>query len=68
MPKVDDHNDWTLLVAMEFALSGKTVLRFSRALNTCDDEDYPIGVSYVKKDGARRYMHVKIDRYINSVA
>lgn len=45
MPKVDDHNDWTLLVAMEFALSGKTVLRFSRALNTCDDEDYPIGVS-----------------------
>ncbi|XP_021960173.1 DBH-like monooxygenase protein 2 homolog [Folsomia candida] len=40
-PKLDDHQDWTLLCGME-AL-GKTYIKFSRLINTCDDEDYPIG-------------------------
>jgi len=39
-PKVDDHADWTLLNALES--NGKTYLRFSRLLNSCDEEDYPI--------------------------
>ncbi|XP_021952866.1 DBH-like monooxygenase protein 1 [Folsomia candida] len=42
-PKVDDHSDWRLLEAMELPSMGKTILKFSRLLDTCDDEDYLIG-------------------------
>ncbi|OXA47290.1 DBH-like monooxygenase protein 1 [Folsomia candida] len=42
-PRLDVHEDWRLLEAMELPSMGKTILKFSRLLNTCDDEDYPIG-------------------------
>lgn len=51
-PRLDVHEDWRLLEAMELPSMGKTILKFSRLLNTCDDEDYPIGVGdliYINK-------------------
>lgn len=44
-PKPDLHADWVLDGAIEAV--GKTFLKFSRLINTCNDEDYPIGVSWV---------------------
>jgi len=41
-PKVDDHEDWTLLEATE--AQGQTYLKFSRPINSCDPEDYAITV------------------------
>lgn len=43
-PKFDDHDDWTLHKAVELGSIGRTFLKFSRLINTCDEEDYPIGV------------------------
>ncbi len=44
MPLVDDHADWDLIDARTIG-ENKTYLKFSRLLNTCDQEqDYPIGV------------------------
>jgi len=43
MPKIDSHQDWTLIEAKENETT--TYLKFSRLVNTCDkDEDYPISV------------------------
>ncbi|XP_035704417.1 DBH-like monooxygenase protein 2 homolog isoform X2 [Folsomia candida] len=39
-PKIDDNQDWILLNSSE--TNGLTYLKFSRLLDTCDDEDYPI--------------------------
>lgn len=42
-PELDDRpGDWKLLNARE--TDGVTTLWFSRPINTCDDQDYPIGV------------------------
>ncbi|OXA47899.1 DBH-like monooxygenase protein 2 [Folsomia candida] len=41
-PKMDLHNDWILLEGVE--VGGKTTLKFSRLINSCDEEDYPIGI------------------------
>lgn len=43
-PVLDAKSDWELIYASEEVSENKTILRFSRLLNTCDDEDYPIGV------------------------
>ncbi|XP_021953168.2 DBH-like monooxygenase protein 1 [Folsomia candida] len=40
-PKIDAHLDWTVIQGVEEG--GKTVIKFSRPINSCDDEDYPIG-------------------------
>lgn len=39
-PELDDSQDWTLLAASESDTS--TMLTFSRSLDTCDPQDYPI--------------------------
>ncbi|XP_021961495.1 DBH-like monooxygenase protein 2 homolog [Folsomia candida] len=45
-PIQDTHSDWVLHEAREFKglLYNRTYLKFSRLLNTCDDQDYPIGM------------------------
>lgn len=43
-PKIDDNQDWILLNSSE--TNGLTYLKFSRLLDTCDDEDYPITVNF----------------------
>jgi len=40
---IDDHSDWILLAANETGTT--TYLKFSRLLETCDEQDYPITVS-----------------------
>ncbi|XP_035701345.1 DBH-like monooxygenase protein 2 homolog [Folsomia candida] len=40
-PKIDTHSDWKLIQGVE--QDGKTVIKFSRLINSCDEEDYPIG-------------------------
>jgi hypothetical protein len=44
MPKLDARQDWTLISASEHATTGKTYLKFTRLLNTCDEEDLAISV------------------------
>lgn len=44
MPEIDASQDWTLNDAWESATH--TFLSFSRKLDTCDPDDYPIGVKY----------------------
>lgn len=39
-PTLDSHSDWKLLEARES--DNSTILRFSRKLKTCDEEDFPI--------------------------
>jgi len=46
-PIKDAHDDWELIEAREDQT--KTYLKFSRDLNTCDTEDYPISVSKLFK-------------------
>lgn len=45
MPEIDDFETWELLAAKENATH--TYLKVGRLLNTCDDQDVPIGVSFM---------------------
>jgi len=44
-PVIDLHQDWKLLEAYETFTH--TVLKFSRLLETCDDQDVPITVRII---------------------
>jgi hypothetical protein len=46
MPQIDAQQDYTFISGEERA--GRTVIEFSRPLNTCDDDDYKLGVGTVK--------------------
>ncbi|CAL8133761.1 unnamed protein product [Orchesella dallaii] len=46
MPILDNQSDWTLIDASEN--ESKTYLKFTRLLNTCDDNDYPISNDTVR--------------------
>ncbi|CAL8110024.1 unnamed protein product [Orchesella dallaii] len=48
MPSHDSHSDWTLIEFSEDQVGSQTTLKFSRLLNTCDDEDYPISNDTVR--------------------
>ncbi|OXA49591.1 DBH-like monooxygenase protein 1 homolog [Folsomia candida] len=42
-PILDTQQDWRLLEAYELTAENKTILKFSRLLNTCDEQDFAIG-------------------------
>ncbi|XP_021958935.1 DBH-like monooxygenase protein 1 [Folsomia candida] len=43
MPVLDTQQDWRLLDAYEIQAENKTILKFSRLLDTCDEQDLAIG-------------------------
>ncbi|XP_035708310.1 DBH-like monooxygenase protein 2 homolog [Folsomia candida] len=45
-PIVDAHSDWELHDARESG--NRTYLKFSRLIDTCDDQDYPIGMDMTR--------------------
>ncbi|EDO49634.1 predicted protein [Nematostella vectensis] len=46
MPKIDDHNDYKLISGTEE--NGKTILKFSRKIDTCDPRDRKIKIGTTK--------------------